>query len=102
MKPFLVALLAGALMTSPTRAHDPMPLIPRKTLFGNPDRMNVRISPDGRRLGFAAPADGIMNIWIAPVEDIGKARPVTHDTHRGIREWYWTENGDVIYALDHD
>ncbi len=54
-----------------------MDLIPRKLLFGNPERMAPRISPDGRWIAWIAPRDGIMNIWIAPSADLAAARPLT-------------------------
>ena len=40
-----------------------IPLIPRKLLFGNPDKAAVQISPDGRHLAYLAPRDRVMNIW---------------------------------------
>ncbi len=64
-----------------------VPLIPREVLFGNPDRAAVRVSPDGRHLAFLAPLDGVLNVWVAPIEDAGAARPVTRDAGRGIRGW---------------
>ena len=49
-------------------------LIPRRALFGNPERSAPRsISPDGRYLSWQAPRDGVMNIWVAPVGDLGAA-----------------------------
>lgn len=47
-------------------------LIPREHLFGNPTRYGHQISPDGRRLGWVAPFEGVLNIWSAPIE-IGRA-----------------------------
>src|SRR3974377_310176 len=61
----------------------PTPLIPRDTLFGNPDRAAVRLSPDGRHLSFLAPLNGVLNVWVAPVDAVGAAKPVTKDTGRG-------------------
>ena len=63
-------------------------LIPREVLFGNPARTSPQISPDGRRLAWLAPVDNVLNVW---VKTIGAAdeRPVTKDTHRGIRHYFW-------------
>ncbi len=78
------------------------PIIPREVLFGNPDRMNVRLSPDGRRIGYIAPRDGVLNVWVRSVEG-GDDRPVTHDTHRGIREFFWAYDGrHLLYLQDRD
>lgn len=45
-------------------------LIPRKVLFGNPERASVKLSHDGARISFLAPVDGVMNVWVAPVDAI--------------------------------
>ena len=62
-----------------TLALDEQPLIPRDVLFGNPERSGARLSPDGKWLSFQAPVDGVMNVWVAPVDDIAKAQPVTEE-----------------------
>ncbi len=38
-----------------TNSTDLKSLIPRKALFGNPDRVSPQLSPDGKRLSFLAP-----------------------------------------------
>jgi Tol biopolymer transport system component len=53
------------------------PLIPRSVLFGNPDRMAPTLSPDGRRLGYVAPDEGVLNIWVGPADGSEPAMPVT-------------------------
>src|SRR5688572_12840567 len=42
-------------------------LIPREILLGNPERINVQVSPDGKHLSWLAPKDGVMNVWVAPL-----------------------------------
>ena len=44
-----------------------VPLIPRKVLFGNPEKVAPRLSPDGERLAYLAPKDGVLNVWVGPV-----------------------------------
>ncbi len=78
-----------------------VPLIPRKVLFGNPDRAQVRISPDGAHLAWLAPLDGVLNVWVAPRDDLSAARPVTHDAGRGIRYYLWAyTNAHILYIQD--
>ena len=67
------------------------PLIARNALFGNPEKTQARISPDGRHLSWIAPRDGVLNVWVAPAGDLGAARPVTNDRQRGIRQHFWAE-----------
>jgi dipeptidyl aminopeptidase/acylaminoacyl peptidase len=76
-------------------------LIPRDVLFGNPDRAALRVSPDGKHLSFLAPLNGVLNVWVAPVDDIGAAKPVTKDTGRGIHRYFWAYTGQhLLYLQD--
>ncbi len=77
------------------------PLIPRKLLFGNPDKTQARISPDGKHLSYLAPVDGVLNVWVAPVDDLASAKPVTHEKKRPIRSYFWAyDNQHILYAQD--
>ena len=78
-----------------------IPLIPRKTLFGNPDKASVRLSPDGAYLAYLAPQDGVLNVWVAPRENPDAAQAVTRDTGRGIRYYLWAyTNRHILYIQD--
>ena len=39
-------------------------LIPRRDLLGNPDRVSPQLSPDGKRLSFLAPVNGVLNACV--------------------------------------
>ncbi|MGB6680426.1 MAG: S9 family peptidase [Candidatus Bathyarchaeia archaeon] len=76
-------------------------LIPRKVLFGNPDRITVRLSPDGTKISFLAPVNDVLNVWVGPIEDPISARPITQDTDRGIYRYFWSyTNEHIIYIQD--
>jgi dipeptidyl aminopeptidase/acylaminoacyl peptidase len=76
-------------------------IIPRSVLFGNPERAGVQISPDGTRLAWLAPVDGVLNVWVAPIGDLAAAKAVTNDTGRGIRVYFWSVGGQhILYAQD--
>jgi Tol biopolymer transport system component len=91
-------------MTSPASANGRsagLPdLIPRETLFGNPERAGPQISPDGTRLAYLAPVEGVLNVWVGAVG--GDAfTPVTHDTDRGVRVFFWShDNRHLMYLQD--
>lgn len=77
-------------------------LIPLEVLFGNPERTQPRLSPDGIHLAFIAPLDGVLNVFVRPLEG-GPEQPITHDTGRGIRAYAWAEDGDhLLYIQDRD
>ncbi|HIJ72584.1 MAG TPA: S9 family peptidase [Candidatus Hydrogenedentes bacterium] len=78
-----------------------IPLIPRKTFFGNPDRASVQLSPDGSRIAYLAPRDGVLNVWVAPRDNLEAARPATDDRRRGIRLYCWAHtNTHILYLQD--
>ena len=55
----------------------PHPPIPRKVLFDNPTFIGADISPDGRWLSWLAPVDRVLNVWVAPSNDVKSGQPVT-------------------------
>ena len=69
------------------------PLIPRKLLFGNASRLDPQISPDGTKLAWLAPVQGVMNVWVAPVDAVSEAIPITQVTGRPIVWHAWTPDG---------
>ena len=77
------------------------PLIPRKALFGNPDKIMARLSHDGTRISYLAPVNDVLNVWVGPVDDPEAAEPVTNDKKRGIRTYSWAySNKHIVYAQD--
>ena len=79
------------------------PLIPRKAFFGNPERATARLSHDGKWLSYRAPVNGVMNVWVAPADDLSKSKAVTKDTHRGIQGYSWAyTNRHLLYTQDKD
>jgi dipeptidyl aminopeptidase/acylaminoacyl peptidase len=98
------ASIRRSVRAPPLGAPDNVPgvadLIPRKILFGNPDRGSPEIAPDGRRLAHLAPVDDVLNVWVGDL-DGDDARPVTVDTDRGIRTYRWAEDGrHLVYLQD--
>jgi dipeptidyl aminopeptidase/acylaminoacyl peptidase len=77
-------------------------LIPRQVLFGNPERSIPQVSPDGTKLAYIAPKDGVLNIWVRGL-DVNNARVVTADKKRGIRSFFWQgDSSHLLYLLDRD
>jgi Tol biopolymer transport system component len=90
----------------PNQFADPLPggeenaaLLPRRLIFGDPERSIVRISPDGTRIAFRAPVDGVLNLWVAPIDAIEQARPVTRVTDRNLGPWvvWMRDNRNVLF-----
>ncbi len=78
------------------------PLIPRETLFGNPQRTSPRLSPDGKRLAWLAPEEGVLNVWVRTI-GADDERAVTHDRSTGVRLFFWAQDADrLLYLQDRD
>ena len=76
-------------------------LIPRKILFGNPDKVSVKISPDGQRISYISERAGVPNVYVANRETPDKAVVITNDKKRGIREYHWAyDNKHILYLQD--
>jgi dipeptidyl aminopeptidase/acylaminoacyl peptidase len=76
------------------------PLIPRDVIFGNPEKADPQLSPDGAQLAYLAPLEGVLNVWVGPA-DGASFRPVTRDTDRGIRMYFWAHDGEhLLYLQD--
>ncbi|MEM6826508.1 MAG: S9 family peptidase [Pseudomonadota bacterium] len=87
--------------TQMTNTQEAAPLIPRDALFGNPTKAQGRLSPDGKYLSWLAPKDGVLNIWVAPRDDIDAAKAMTSATDRPIRSHFWSgDSKSVAYIQD--
>jgi dipeptidyl aminopeptidase/acylaminoacyl peptidase len=90
--------LAVLLLVVTARAETP--LIPREALFGNPERTKPAISPDGKRLAWLQPDQGVVQVW---VQTLGKddAAAVSADRQRPIRTFQWGQDSrTVLYIQD--
>lgn len=92
-------------MQSITKVETPgilPPVIPREILFGNPERATPQLSPDGKRLAYLAPDNGVLNVWLRTVGSHDD-RVITNDSRRGIRKYFWAEDNEhLLYLQDKD
>ncbi|HSX61691.1 MAG TPA: S9 family peptidase [Tahibacter sp.] len=104
MTRIVLAAAIAAICTAPSFAQSTTgepELIPRDALFGNPEKIAVQMSPDGKYLSWVAPLDGVLNIWVAPADDPSKAKAVTDDKARGIRNYFWSyRTATLLYLRD--
>jgi dipeptidyl aminopeptidase/acylaminoacyl peptidase len=105
----LFALAASTALISPTNGQSASvpadlsatPLIPRTVLFGNPVKSNGRISPDGKWLSWTAPRDGVLNLYVSPVDAPGQARALTNEQPRPIRQYFWApDSRQIMFVQD--
>ncbi|MDX8431269.1 MAG: S9 family peptidase [Candidatus Algichlamydia australiensis] len=91
-KVLLVSLLSLFCLNAQT------PLIPRETLFADPEKTSVSINPDGKHLSYLSSYNGVLNIW---VKTLGKEddHPVTFLSHRPISGYTWSTDGKYLLYL---
>lgn len=76
-------------------------LIDRRVLFGNPERTNVQISHDGKYVSWLAAKEGVLNVFVAPSDQLDRARAVTADATRPVRIYTWAyDNKHLLYLQD--
>ena len=76
------------------------PLIERAKLFGNPSKMAGNVSPDGKWLSWIAPRDGVLNVWVAPIDKPGDAKPLTAEKTRPIRTTFWAPDSKTLLFIN--
>lgn len=96
-------LLVGVIGTisspgRPVLAGSPPPLIPREVLFGNPEIAGVSLSPDGQRIVYLAPSDGVLNLWVRDLDGDAPARVLTQQRERPQRAASWTADGRYLIS----
>ena len=97
----LAAFSSSAYAQAVAAPQSSVPLIERAKFFGNPTKAGSQISPDGKWLSWIAPRDGVMNLWVAPLSDLSKAKPLTAETKRPIRSMFWApDSKSVLYIND--
>ena len=96
---FLVGLMGG--LTGEGRSAEvgaSPPLIPRQVLFGNPEIIGVSLSPDGRRISYLAPDQGVLNLWVQDLDGDAPARVITDQRDRPQRSAFWTADGRYLIS----
>lgn len=95
-------ILLALVMLAPAAFAQLPPLVDREIFFGNPEYAGAQISPDGKFISFIKPYQGTMNIWVKGIkEPFDAARPLTADTSRPIRSYFWSRDGRfILYVQD--
>src|SRR5262249_14339305 len=89
--------LAGS--AGPSRSGD---LIPRAALLMGTRAGHRRLSPNGRRLAYLAPVNGVDNLWVRTLGD-GDDRPLTREVERDLLYFAWQCDGEhLLYLQDRE
>ncbi|MEM6842519.1 MAG: S9 family peptidase [Bacteroidota bacterium] len=98
----LFLALGMILVSSVTLLAQQPDLIDREIFFDDPEISGGQLSPDGQYISFLKPYEGTRNIWVKGVDEtFEEARPVTADTLRPIRGYFWSRDGQyLLYVQD--
>lgn len=97
----ILIISVGIFMYQKQTLTDNNTIIPRQVLFGNPDKARVSMTHDGKYILYVAPKDDVLNIWMAPADDLSKAEAITQDKGRGIRSYSKAYNNkNILYTQD--
>ena len=78
------------------------PIIDREVIFGDPQIAGGQISPDGAHISFLKPYKKVLNIWVKGFDEpFAAARPMTADTTRPVRGYFWSRDSKyILYVQD--
>jgi len=95
-------LLFAIAVQAQAQTHQLPPLIDRELFFGPPEIAGGQLSPDGKYMSFLKAYKGTMNIWVKNADaPFTSAHPLTADTLRPIRSYFWSKNGKyILYVQD--
>jgi dipeptidyl aminopeptidase/acylaminoacyl peptidase len=98
--PAAVIFVLAVMGCAPQFAQSP-PLIPRDLLFGQPERTNPQISPDGKFLAYIAPdSNSVLQIWVRTLGAQDDRQLTAEKTH-SIWHYTWTFSPNkLIFAQD--
>ena len=101
-KEFIASALAMLAVALPAGAELP-PLIPRQILFGNAERSDPQLSPDGTQISWLAPdRQGVLNVWVSGASG-DNPHPVTNESHSPVRWYFWAPDGkEILYLHDNN
>jgi dipeptidyl aminopeptidase/acylaminoacyl peptidase len=96
----VLSLIQAAFAQTAPAPSTETPLIERTKLFGNPSKMAGNVSPDGKWLSWIAPRDGVLNVWVAPIDKPGDAKPLTAEKTRPIRTAFWAPDSKSLLFIN--
>ncbi len=96
---FLVGLLVTLTGCASETSRMETRLIPLDDFFKNPQKIRLRLSPNGEYIAFLMPWQTRFNIHVQEIGSNEVAR-ITESTERDIIQYNWANNNRIVYAQD--
>ena len=74
-------------------------MIPLEDFFKKPDKIMLRLSPDGTRLAYLEPYERRLNVMVRDLAS-GETLRVTEATERDIGGFVWVSEDRLVYVQD--
>jgi Tol biopolymer transport system component len=74
-------------------------MIPLEDFFRKPDKITLRLSPDGTHLAYLAPWERRLNLFVTDLGG-GETRRVTQATERDVAGYVWANDERLIFVQD--
>jgi len=74
-------------------------MIPLEDFFRKPDKITLRLSPDGSHLAWLAPFERRLNVFVRDLQS-GETRRVTEATERDIGGYTWASDERLVFVQD--
>lgn len=75
--------------------------IPLEDFFRNPQKIDVKLSPNGKYLSYMASWKNRLNIFVKNLKT-AESKQITYIEDRNIKRYFWVNNNKIIYIKDHN
>ncbi|KGE15637.1 alpha/beta hydrolase family protein [Sphingobacterium deserti] len=96
---FAVGLLAFFIACRDKQSTDQ--LIPVEDFFVKPEKINFRISPDGKRIAYLGIDDHCRNIFVLDLDDKTKSKQLTYQSDMNVQYFFWASDSNIVYSNSH-
>ena len=95
----VAGLAAGIIAGTSTRATDATRhgADPAKTSVQRSGQDQRADQPGRAPVAWLAPHGGVLNVFVAPIDNVADARPLTHLTDRRVGSYFWLHNNRHIF-----
>ena len=72
--------------------------IPVQDFFGKPERLNFRVSPDGRYIAYLGLEDHCRNIFVLDIEEPDSSKQLTYQNNINVQYFFWSASDSIVFS----